>query len=61
MKYNKDKVERHKLEVQGILATLNTPGPPADPYGTAITSVSENGMRSHQPRLRSPYKVLMPT
>jgi len=42
MKYNEDQVEIHKLEVEGILATLNTPSSPV-PHGTAIASVSESG------------------
>jgi len=59
VKYNKGKVEGHKLEVQEILGTLNTPSSPldgaakpdlqlspVDPHGTATTSVAENGTRS---------------
>lgn len=61
IKYNKGKVEGHKLGVQEILGTLNTPDSPlggatkpglqlarVDPSKTATISVVENGTHLHQ-------------
>ena len=55
-KYNKDKIEGHKLEIQEILGTFNTqnspldgatkPGlrlAPVDPDQTATAIIAENG------------------
>ena len=56
IKYNKEKVEGHKLEIQKILGTLTAQSSPFDnniragayiaplnPHGTVTTSVSESG------------------
>ena len=53
IKYNKEKVEGCKLEIQQILSTLNAQRTPpgensaaesTDPSGTLITSAAEGGM-----------------
>ena len=53
VKYNKGKVEEHKLEIQRILANLNAPSSNVDEYvphpatvypHTATASISESGM-----------------
>lgn len=60
--YNKDEVEGYKLEIQGIVGTLNVPfdenptmdesGPqpsPCDPHDAAVNSVSGRGTSSAPP------------
>lgn len=47
-KRNKNKVERQKLKIQGILDALNG-SLPTDSRSTATTSISESGVSSAVP------------
>ena len=63
-KHNKGKVRRHKVKIQEILDTLDSPGSPLD--GTLLvdfpdavtTAMSENGALSALP-LPTSYRVLI--